>query len=352
MTRRRGVAWLLPALLLSAAALPAAAQDEEEPEPRPNPIDAESTWWRKANVGYGPFRETSLSPFSTTRMNLTPRFPSSLPERTFEARLEAGWGKNITVTDLWDIDFEVVASTAAFTWSLSDEMRVELEIGSGTRTGGGLDALIIGFHNAFGIPLGDRGRHPQDDFVFEVNAPGAGPPVSLDRDDPQPFTEAMMLTLQHVVTYGDEAAPAVSWSLTLRAKLADGDLDEASPVDLLASVAVSKEISILHVYAGVTAGWYGRDRFFGLKLETWQWAAQVAAEWNALPGFSLVVQYVITAGAVESLRDFSKPSNEVAGGFKWEVTGGILFEAALIENILNFDNSPDLGFHFGVTMRW
>jgi hypothetical protein len=117
-------------------------------------------------------------------------------------------------------------------------------------------------------------------------------------------------------------------------------------------MALSKEISGFHLYAGGIIAWYGRDDFFGIKLRTWQWAGQLAAEWNCLPDFSLVAQYLITAGAIEGLRDFSKPSHEVAGGFKWELTHSILFEAALIENIINFENSPDLGFQFGFTFRY
>ncbi len=352
MTGCRGVAWILPALLIAAAALPAAAQEPEDDPPPRNPINEESTWWRKANVGYGPFRETSLSVFSTCRMNLAPRFPSSLPARTFEARLESGWAKNNTLGDLWDIDFEVVASTVAFTWSLTDEARVELEIASGQRTGGGLDALILGFHDTFGLAFGDRKRHSRNDFVFDVNAPDAGPPVRLDRTSDNPFVEAALVTFQHVLTYGNVTLPAVSWGLTLRTQLSEGDLDEASPADLGASFAVSKEIAWFQVYAGAAAMWYGRDDFYGIKFRTWQWAGQAAVEWRALPGFSIIAQWVITAGAVDDLRDFSKPSHEVGGGFKWEVTGGILFEASLIENIINFENSPDLGFHFGITMRW
>jgi hypothetical protein len=327
--------------------LPADAQDRRPPD------EEESTWGGKPNVGYGPFHETSLSPFTSLRLNLSPYFPSALPERTFELRVETAWGKNNTLNDLWDIDFEVVASTVSFAWALSDEARVQLEIVSGDRTGGGLDALINGFHQTFGLALGVRSRHPRNDYVFDLKASDAGPAVHIDRNDPNPFVEAALFTFQHVTTFGDDVIPAVSYALTLRTKLGGtGDLQEASPVDLLGSVTFSKEIAGFHVYAGGIIGWYGRDDLFGLKLRTWQWAGQLAAEWNCLPGFSLIAQYLITGGAIEGLRDFSKPSNEVAGGFKWEILHSILFEGALIENILNFNNGPDLGFQFGFTFRY
>jgi len=140
----------------------------------------------------------------------------------------------------------------------------------------------------------------------------------------------------------------------LRSKLGGGgDLEEATPVDLAASLSASKDLSSgFRLYAGVMAAWYGRDDFFGIKLRTWQWSGLTALEWNCLPGLSLVAQYLITGGAVDGLRDFSVPSHEVLGGFKWEIGTGLLLELALIENIINFENSPDLGFHGGLTIRW
>lgn len=341
----RAFALLVPFL---SAALAASAQESDDPR------DAESTWFRQANVGYGPFHQTSLSPFTSLRLNLVPYFPSAFPEGMFEFELSTGWGKNNSSSDLWDIDFEVVASNVSFAWAVSDRVRVSMEIVSGERTGGGLDPLILGFHQTFGLPLNDRSRHPKNDFVFDVNAPDVGPPVHLDKDDPQPFVESVLMTFQHTVTYGNDVLPAFTYAIQLRGKLGGGgDLEEASPVDVLVSVAASKDLSAgVRVYAGGIVGWYGRDDFFGIRLRTWQWSVLVAAEWACLPDFSLIVQDLITGGAVEGLRDFSLPSHEVSGGFKWEIGRGMLFEVALIENIINFENSPDLGFHFALTVRW
>lgn len=348
MTRRTEFAFgsVLPVLLAWACG-PAFGQVPVRP------VEEPSTWWGRPNTGYGPIRETSIAPFNSLRLNLAPYFPSAMPERTFEVRLESAWGKNNSLNDLWDIDFEVVASTVSFAWSLSDNVRVGLEIVSGDRTGGGLDALINGFHETFGLALGIRERHPRNDYVFDIKASNAGPAIHIDREDPNPFVEGALWTFQHVVTYGDDVTPAISYSLTLRSKLGSGgDLEEASPVDLLASVAVSKELLGFHFYAGAIVGWYGRDDFFGMKLKTWQWAGQLAVEWNCLSSFSLVAQYLITSGAADGLKDFSQPSHEVAGGFKWELLHSILFEAALIENIINFKNGPDLGFQAGFTFRY
>ena len=46
------------------------------------------------------------------------------------------------------------------------------------------------------------------------------------------------------------------------------------------------------------------------------------------------------------IAEMNKASQEVNFGFKWKTTYGLL-EFAIIENIVNFDNSADFGLHGG-----
>ena len=39
-------------------------------------------------------------------------------------------------------------------------------------------------------------------------------------------------------------------------------------------------------------------------------------------------------------------------GWKWEFSPGTVFEVGLIENLIEFDNSPDFGLHFGLRHRF
>jgi len=49
---------------------------------------------------------------------------------------------------------------------------------------------------------------------------------------------------------------------------------------------------------------------------------------------------------------FSDPSNEIVFGWKWEVRQAGVLEIGLIENILEFGNSPDFGVHAAWTQRF
>jgi hypothetical protein len=67
---------------------------------------------------------------------------------------------------------------------------------------------------------------------------------------------------------------------------------------------------------------------------------------------SFTLQYLGTQGVGKDLGVFSETSNEVVFGWKWEVRQAGVLEIGLLENIVVFDNSPDLGVHVGFTQRF
>jgi len=345
--RRSGILAFIITATLSTAAV---AQDfptfpdhtEEEP----------SLWLREPNIGYGPFHYVSMSLFPSLRSGFETNFPQSMPSGRFDFRVSESWVKNSSSSDLWQIDYEVLRTNVSFSWAVSDDVRLDLAIESASRTGGTLDAFILGFHQTFRLAVGYRGNFARNENRIEIQPPGGGPPIVVDESDPQPFEQAVILTLRDQVTAGDENFPALAWSLSVRGNLAQGDVQRAGPFDLGASLGLVKEFESIHLYAGGNVAWFGREEFFGLKLKPIQWSATVAVEWHLAAEFSLIAQYVITSGPAERLADFSLPCHEIVAGFKWETWRGVLFELSIVENIVNYYNSPDFGIHAGVTFRW
>jgi len=107
-------------------------------------------------------------------------------------------------------------------------------------------------------------------------------------------------------------------------------------------------------YAYLTLGyvWYGSEAVYGLELETTQVTVLAAAEWRFKPRMSFTLQYLGTQGVAKDLGVFSETSNEVVLGWKWEARPAGVLEIGLLENIVVFDNSPDLGFHVAWTQRF
>ena len=338
-----------------ALALPAALRAQDyPPSPPEHPDDpgSPSFWFQQPNVGYGPLHYVSLATIPSLRSGFETQFPESMPSGMFDLRVTQSWVKNLALTDQFQIDFEVLRSTIAFTWAVSDDVRLDLAIESASRTGGALDAFILGFHHAFGLAIGDRDHFARNENRIAIQAPGGGPLVVVDENDPQPYEQAALLTLRHNLTCGDEYVPAVAWSLSLRGNLAPGDVHRSGPLDLGVSIGLVKEIETVHVYLGGNLAWFGSEEFFGLKLRTLQWSTTFAIEWHLATEFSIIAQYMITSGSAVGLTDLSLPIHEVVAGFKWEPFPGVLLELAIVENIINPHNSPDFGVHVGVTFRW
>ena len=60
----------------------------------------------------------------------------------------------------------------------------------------------------------------------------------------------------------------------------------------------------------------------------------------------------MSEGAAAERDPFDDPTNEIDIGWKWEFTRGTVLEPGLIENIVEVDNSPDFGLHFGLRHRF
>jgi hypothetical protein len=340
------------AFLLAAASATAAAAQDYPPFPEHPDGEEASLWFRQQNVGYGPFHYSSMSLFPSLRSGFETNFPESMPSGKFDLRVNETWVQFTSASEFWRIDYEELRTNIAFTWALSDNVRLSLGIESALRTGGALDAFILNFHQAFGLALGQRDHFARNENRIEIQPPGGGPPIVVDENDPQPYEQAAIVTLQHTVSYGDASWPAFCWSLSLRGDLAPGDVRRSGPFDLGASLGLVKEIETVHLYGGGNLAWFGREEFFGLKLRTLVWSTTVAIEWNILDEFSVICQYVLTSGGAERLKDFSLPDHEIVAGFKWEPWRGVLIDVSIVENIINPYNSPDFGLHGGITFRW
>lgn len=341
------LATLLSALLSSAAAAQDVPSGSDQAE-----SEETGLWFREPNVGYGPLNYVSMSLFPSLRAGFATNFPEAMATGNFDLRVTESWVKNSSSSDLWKIDYEVVRTNIVFSWGLTDDVRLDLSLEGASRTGGTLDAVILGFHQAFGVAVGYRNSFARNENRIEIQPPNGGPRIVVDKSDAQPFESAAVLTLRDTLTYGDEDLPAIAWSVSVRGNLATGDVSRSGPFDLGASLGLAKAFETIHLYAGGNLAWFGREEFFGLKLKTIQWSTTVALEWRVADDLSLIAQYVITSGSAEELKDFSRPCHEVLAGFKWEVGTGILLQFALEENIVNFANSPDFGVHAGITFRW
>jgi thiol-disulfide isomerase/thioredoxin len=317
-----------------------------------------------SHVGYGPLNLRSQSPFQSLRLGIVPRTPSTLARGQHQVRVGGTWS-NIWSNDRGSfdpengdygpylLDYETFDATLAYAYGLSDTFQIEVEYEQRWRFGGGMDSLIEAFHDLFSLGQAGRTEWPRDETHIFVHPENGSPPVSLSGSDAGGvFARDLLMTFQHNVTCGTARWPAISWAVTGRYSLGNpGDL-EGSAFDLGLSAAASRRFGRFYAYLTLGYVWYGSDGVYGLELETTQFTVLAAAEWRFKPRMSLTLQYLGTQGVAKDLGVFSETSNEVVLGWKWEIGQAGVLEIGLLENIVVFDNSPDLGFHVGFTRRF
>lgn len=296
------------------------------------------------NVGLGPLRLASMSPFQSLRMGLLPRAPSNHPRGHWDVRESFTWANQWAHKEgEYLLDFETLGSSLALTYGLSDSVEVEMAVVRKERRGGLGDGLIQGFHDAFGIDQSGRDEVPRNAYAFRVGEAAAQEGA---------FADYLVVSALHTVTRGDDGMPAIAYSVALRGDLREApDVRSARAVDAATSIAIAKRYGRVYGYLAVGVAYYGSEAFHGFGLRRSMLSVLAAAEWRVGSSTSLVLQYHFSQGAIEGAGELSEPSHEVALGWKGEVGRATVLEIALIENVITFDNSPDFGVHVGLSYR-
>jgi len=312
-----------------------------------------------SHVGYGPLSVVAQSAFQSLRLGMQPRTPSTLGKGQYEIQAFSTWSNfwavdgDVSSPDKrYFLDYETLQTTLGFAYGISDKLELEVEYQGRSRFGGQLDGLSEGFHDLFGID--QNGRDEVEHGLFRLDLdPGDGRgPVSLDRSDRGAFSRTLGIAFQHNLTCGSRRLPAISYSVELRHDLRNRDLRGGNDLDVGVSVSASRRIRRFYFYGSLGNAWFGNDDFRGLELRDTQWSAMLAVEWRFWARASLLLHWLGTAGLVDDFDPFDKRADEFTLGIKTELRDRGVLEIGLIENLISFDNTPDVGYHIGFRQRY
>jgi hypothetical protein len=305
-----------------------------------------------SQIGYGPLSLPSQAPAQVLRLSLLPRTPSTLADGQFEFMWTESFANVFNFReDDYRLDYMTINSTLAVAYGVSDEVEVELAVGNLWRTGSYLDGITDAFHDLFGI--GDSGRDdfPQNDNIIDLELQDG---VEIEDESDGSEATHVTFTFQHNLTCGTSVWPALAYSLSTRWD-AGGDAELEGDSDISAGISVSAAKRLgdeWYAYLGGGYNWYGPDESRGLALRDEQWGGLAAVEWAYRSKRSLILEYLVNEGAAETRHPFDDPTHEIHLGWKREVRPGSVLEIGLIENLINADNSPDFGLHFGIRHRF
>jgi hypothetical protein len=201
-----------------------------------------------ADVGFGPLRLKSQSPFQSLRMGITPLAPSTITKSEWEFFL-AGTLANVWANGEGDymLDYETSNIQMSIAYGMTQTFKLEIGYEEQRYFGGILDGFIIAFHDTFGIDQTGRDKAPQGQVNMEIND-SDGNTVYYESES-SIYSRGLLLTLQQNVTCGTERFPAFSYALTLRQELEYPNVvDRSNPYDFGISLATSRRFSNFYLY--------------------------------------------------------------------------------------------------------
>jgi len=261
----------------------------------------------------------------------------------------AGYILGTTFTNVWvydkdiNLDYEMLDLHMSFTYGLSEDFGFALVYDQRNFYGGILDGLVQGIHEIFGIDQNGRTDVPKGRTYLEQFDTG-----TIIDDMTVLDNRAINFMIQYVFIHGRNNLPAVGLTGGVRYTLeAPEGGTEKHPVDTTIALGLAKRLAqdwytCLHL--GLTR--FEQTKILHLEFKKEIYTGMWALAWDVSHRTSLLAQIFHTEGTIENFAQFSHPSTELNLGVRLVTDAGGAFEFAIIENIFNYNNSPDLGFHF------
>lgn len=301
-------------------------------------------------VGLGPIIERSQAPPSLLRLTPLPLAPVILPERAWMIGSVVDWNNYFDVPD--DGRYVIDAETARITFGAAVGLGHDLDLSLGVpvsyRGGGTLDSFIEHFEKLLNSLNESRLTAPRNRYLVRVVA-NDGTVSELDDSDSGWGLEDPTISLRWQLAKGSERTPAIALSGGVKIPVADrAALRSSGGVDVDFGVALGQKMGRFNLYASLSGMRYATTEIAGVDMEQFQWSLFGGLEYRSTPRSSWLLQTVATSPAAKSFGGFSDPTYEVTIGYKRVIGTNLMIEASVLENILVFDNSPDVGFHVGV----
>lgn len=275
-------------------------------------------------------------------------YPRSLDEDDVDYIINLPEGKGFY------IDGELLFANAFFVYGLTDSVDLAMRLSFVDYSGGSLDDVIFGFHDAFG--LGQQGRPYVSDNKFQYAIGGDG----------QLFTSSLgrapkggMLDPQLFLRYGLRM-PESPWSASLALGVkpplhtSSTNLIGTDRWDFGVLIGLerrwTRDVFVLNaalVYPGKIVAEDSGDASFNRPL-----MPSINLSWiHRLKHWKNAEVFAQAMYAEHPLRDlfdseFTDLDFQLTGGLKWHTRYGV-FAFGMTENLFNMDNTPDIGFHVG-----
>ncbi len=299
-------------------------------------------------------------------------------------RMSLRWANVWSIqNDRFIIDGEELQAEPSFRFQPAENLQVGVSLPFKYQGGGVLDHTIEEFHDLIGVSQSQRRSYPRNrwNVSYEPLGPFYGfidrnplltymrkyesrtyprspedPPITLAL--PEELRETIVINhparsgtgkpklfAQYALFRGGSLVDSVVVGATLAYPLFGSDSHfSSSGRDISPFLVVKKRFleERLLFKAGISYVKYGMMNYLYLKLPAQQWVFRPSLEYSQKE-WSYIVEYVYYTAPVKNFGRLSRPGHQIALGANWK-RGSYIFSTALVENLINYGNTPDIGF--------
>ncbi len=309
-------------------------------------------WNESPAVGLGPLRLRAQSPLAILRLSPTPETPATLRAGQWQLDLLTSWNNYFDYDPArYTIDAEMLRFALTGAYGVTPRLELRASLPLSYRGGGILDRFIENFEGLLKVPNEDRKRAPRNRYLILIRG-SDGQVFERSGGDSGWGIEDATAGARWQLARGSATTPAVAASFTLKFPTGrTSSLFSSGGYDVAAGVSAGQKLGRFNLYGSLVAMHYATTQMAGIRLRSNQFSYFAGLEYRVSPRTSWLLQGLVTSPGAESFGDFAKNTYEVTVGFKHVVNPNLLLEASLLENLLIFDNSPDVGFHVGLVWR-
>lgn len=287
-----------------------------------------------------PLRTAASSPFQSTRLStqLESAFKEQQSEFYFTNSASSIWAQS----DKYSLDYYQSNMTVGMKLATGEKFTTGIEYQYTWANDNGLDSFVMDFHDLFGV--GQNGRDEVEEDGFHVSSQYYG--VQLDDFEDENLVSALKMELQYHWYQSETDALSISGLVYFDQPDEDSFRSDAFEYGFQLNYSKLVNKHSFHSTLGVI------KRSDASDLESID-IVNATAELGLGYVYALsehhhfISEYYIFQGALDDDSAFSKPSQEVTLGYRYNFVEIGAVELSMTENIGNMDNSTDIMFTLG-----
>lgn len=299
-----------------------------------------------------PMHTPSLSIWNLFRPGGYMPTPAHAPKGSWMVQTSYSWVNTWNFNkDYYLIDTEWHHISASLSYMVNQDLEVGMQIPMLGRTGGMADGFIEGFHRTFDFGSVHREDYPRNRSLIEIKQNGER--ATYWEGDEWGLSDVSLFTAW-TVTQGGPYRPGITVGALVTFPTGDEThLLGSGELTYLLSILLTKQIadSPWWLFLGTSVSYSDNREMLGIATRQTQFGGLGGIEFRWNDRLSVIVQSLSLSPIADDFEEFSRPTSEVNLGVRLREVWGGDWDLSLQENVVYYNNSPDIGLHFSYRRR-